>query len=580
MRRFTATANTCLVTLVGDYKFYVHSGSSLAAAANTMISHITFADQYLRATNFNGITNIGVGVGKIIVYTTTSNPYYSSGAWDVSVLLNTFSANDWSDTCLAHLFTYQDFSGGIQGLAWVGGTSGVGGICDGWGVHTGSHFNTGLTTLSSFGTNIPTLMALLVTLHEFGHNFGSMHDPDTSSCAPSASAGGRFVMYAMAVDGSGSNNFLFSPCSTARMQPVISAKSTCFQVKPQAICGNGILEVNGTDGIGGTADDEQCDAGYSGDACCTAGCKLRPGAACCDANFICCSNCQAAGTAKRCFTGFALDALCRADTYCLNNSFSCPTPLNQKASGAVCTHGGQCSPSAVEASRCVSVCARFAASVCTCADTANSCQLCCADNSAAAPFCPAGFAWLTYAFPNGTNVTNCRNKTNPSSSVTYPGSRVFPSTCTPAYTVLASATYAAFTTFDNQSFTKSNLVLDPGSVCVGGQCNAGVCQATTSDITSRFTNFFSSLSASAMAAWIKQYLVVAVILFTLVLWVPGSLIVRRKDRKRMAALQNARAQAMQKRRNTFATRAHPAVARNRVAPAPEKTLDSAGSSSV
>lgn len=44
----------------------------------------------------------------MIVYTTAgSDPYYQATAWDVSKLLSRFSINDWSDTCLAHLFTHQ-----------------------------------------------------------------------------------------------------------------------------------------------------------------------------------------------------------------------------------------------------------------------------------------------------------------------------------------------------------------------------------------------------------------------------------------------------------------------------------------
>ena len=39
-----------------------------------------------------------------------------------------------------------------------------------------------------------------------GHNWGSEHDPDTDSCAPSSSAGGRFIMYPSAVSGYEKNN--------------------------------------------------------------------------------------------------------------------------------------------------------------------------------------------------------------------------------------------------------------------------------------------------------------------------------------------------------------------------------------
>ena len=50
------------------------------------------------------------------------------------VYLNEFSKMDFSDFCLAHVFTYRDFPLGVQGLAWKGT------VCE-------RRYNTGLTTL-------------------------------------------------------------------------------------------------------------------------------------------------------------------------------------------------------------------------------------------------------------------------------------------------------------------------------------------------------------------------------------------------------------------------------------------------
>jgi len=48
---------------------------------------------------------------QIIVYTSAgTDPYYKAANWDVHALLNKFSdgaVNDWSASCLAHLFTHQ-----------------------------------------------------------------------------------------------------------------------------------------------------------------------------------------------------------------------------------------------------------------------------------------------------------------------------------------------------------------------------------------------------------------------------------------------------------------------------------------
>ena len=52
-----------------------------------------------------------------------------------------------------------------------------------------------------------------MTAHEFGHNWGSEHDPDSSECSPSASQGGSYLMYTYSVSGYDINNKKFSPCS-------------------------------------------------------------------------------------------------------------------------------------------------------------------------------------------------------------------------------------------------------------------------------------------------------------------------------------------------------------------------------
>ena len=51
-----------------------------------------------------------------------------------------------------------------------------------------------------------TREADLVTAHEFGHNWGSEHDPDITECSPSASQGGSYLMYTYSVSGYDVNN--------------------------------------------------------------------------------------------------------------------------------------------------------------------------------------------------------------------------------------------------------------------------------------------------------------------------------------------------------------------------------------
>ena len=94
----------------------------------------------------------------------------------------------------------------------------------------------------------------MTTAHEFGHNWGSEHDPDSSECSPSASQGGSYLMYTYSVSGYDINNKKFSPCSLRFIRKVLLAKSgRCFTEPEESFCGN--LRVEG---------EEECDAGLLG----------------------------------------------------------------------------------------------------------------------------------------------------------------------------------------------------------------------------------------------------------------------------------------------------------------------------
>lgn len=69
------------------------------------------------------------------------------------------------------------------------------------------YLNVGLSSSRNhYGQRVITREADLVTAHEFGHNWGSEHDPDTSECSPSARHGGSYLMYTYSVSGYDHNN--------------------------------------------------------------------------------------------------------------------------------------------------------------------------------------------------------------------------------------------------------------------------------------------------------------------------------------------------------------------------------------
>lgn len=69
------------------------------------------------------------------------------------------------------------------------------------------YLNSGLSSSRNhYGQRVITREADLVTAHEFGHNWGSEHDPDIPECSPAASHGGSYLMYTYSVSGYDVNN--------------------------------------------------------------------------------------------------------------------------------------------------------------------------------------------------------------------------------------------------------------------------------------------------------------------------------------------------------------------------------------
>lgn len=132
---------------------------------------------------------------------------------------------DWSAYCLAHLFTFQSFHNSVLGLAYVSSPLPytLGGICSAATSRSRSPFsvNTGLSSYKSASVRQGRLLqreAELVTAHEFGHNWGSEHDPMKPECTPPSAQGGNFIMYSFSNQGYDKNNY------------VCIISSLCFQI--------------------------------------------------------------------------------------------------------------------------------------------------------------------------------------------------------------------------------------------------------------------------------------------------------------------------------------------------------------
>ncbi|KAK2708701.1 ADAM 17-like protease [Artemia franciscana] len=384
---YVAAKTRCPLLLVADYRFQREmGGGSSKNTINYLISlvdrvHSIYAETVFRDhpdQTDGAITGMGFVIKKIIVHSEPNRVrdgelHYNMerSSWDVRTLLEVFSREyGHKDYCLAHLFTDIKFDGGILGLAYVGSPrrNSVGGIC------TPEYFKSGYTLylnsgLSSsrnhYGQRVITREADLVTAHEFGHNWGSEHDPDQPECSPTASQGGSYLMYTYSVSGYDINNKKFSPCSLRSIRAVLLAKaSRCFAEPEESFCGNQRVEGK-----------EECDAGLLGsedsDPCCDKHCHLRrgQGAVCSDKNSPCCKHCQLMPAGVKCRDSQV--ATCEQESRCTNLSPECP-PSPPMPDGTGCIERGQC-----RNGTCLPFCETQGLQSCMCDTPGDACKRCC-----------------------------------------------------------------------------------------------------------------------------------------------------------------------------------------------------------
>ncbi|XP_063079558.1 disintegrin and metalloproteinase domain-containing protein 17 [Engraulis encrasicolus] len=477
------SVNTCPLLLVADYRFFKHMGrGEESTTLNYLIELIDRVDDIYRNTSWDEeYKGYGVQIQQIIInkestpvapgelhFNMKGSPVKDKDVWDVKKLLEQFSrdiADNASQVCLAHLFTYQDFDEGTLGLAYVAHPKQgfPGGLCSEKVSPSSSdqksiYLNTGLTSTKNYGKTILTKEADLVTTHELGHNFGAVHDPDdVPYCAPRDDQGGKYVMYPIAVSGDHSNNKLFSNCSKISILKRLKAKApSCFRVRNSSVCGNSRVE-----------DGEECDPGLlhlSHDPCCTSSCKLRPGKQCSDRNSACCQDCMYEVEGKACQE--PINATCTGMSYCTGDSSECPPPENAPDK-TVCVDNGQC-----QDGECIPFCVAFAKlEPCACNETKNSCKVC------------------------------CRNKNG---------------VCTP---------------YRYQS-SKQFQYLRKGKPCTVGFCDGkGKCMKQVQDVIERLWDFIDKLDINTFGKFLADNIVGSVIAFSLLFWIPLSILVHCVDKK-------------------------------------------------
>ncbi|XP_067681368.1 disintegrin and metalloproteinase domain-containing protein 10-like [Haliotis asinina] len=267
-RNSTSPKGNCVIKLVADHLYFQHIGKGdVRQTIAEMAVSLAEADLIFRQTDFNGDgsgDNIGFKIGNITIYKEYQNYRMKDENIDVYAYLDRFSEYDFSNYCLGVAYAYRNFEDNIVGLAWVGSSNvngAAGGICQKrlWYRPDQKYysFNTVLVTQFSHGNAISSYSTGLILAHEFGHSFGSSHDPkENSSCSPGGYFG-NYLMYPYTNDGSLANHRRLSSCSINSIYPVLVKKSaSCFQIDLGPVCGNTLVE-------GG----EECDCGVSDDVC-------------------------------------------------------------------------------------------------------------------------------------------------------------------------------------------------------------------------------------------------------------------------------------------------------------------------
>ncbi|XP_041831406.1 disintegrin and metalloproteinase domain-containing protein 17 [Melanotaenia boesemani] len=474
--------NTCPLLLVADYRFFKHMGrEEESTTLNYLIELIDRVDDIYRNTSWDEeFSGYGVQIQQIIIekgptpvdpgrshFNMRGSPVEGRDVWDVKKLLEQFSvdiAENASNVCLAHLFTYQDFDEGTLGLAYVAPSKPdiPGGLCSKGCPSTANdhgmiYLNTGLTSTKNYGKTILTKEADLVTTHELGHNFGAEHDPDNVLyCAPREDQGGKYVMYPIAVSGDHVNNKLFSNCSKRSIvKRLRSQAASCFKEKNINVCGNSRVELG-----------EECDPGLlhiNSDPCCTPDCRLKEGAQCSDRNSACCKNCRFESRGEVCQE--PINATCKGRSYCTGNSSECPPPENAPDE-TVCLDNGECLNG-----ECIPFCqAVLKLQPCACNETNSSCKVCCRSGSG---------------------------------------------TCTPY-----------------QDDVGSFLFLRKGKPCTVGFCDgAGKCMKQVQDVVERLWDFIDKLDINTFGKFLADNIVGSVVAFSLLFWVPFSILVHCVDKK-------------------------------------------------
>ncbi|KAL7063406.1 hypothetical protein AAHC03_0442 [Spirometra sp. Aus1] len=533
----------CGLHFIADYSFFSNIGRrDHAKTVDILIKTFNRVNEIFLSTVFydedeRPVTGYGFYLKGITIESISSGAFLDK--LSPRKLLHTFSQRSFGEACLIHLFTYSPNLFGVLGMSWMASPAmqHLGGVCSPPSVADAEVLaaNTGFTSFSdSDGTQVLSSLAELVTAHELGHSLGAPHDPNTAECSPSAAEGGKFLMYTYAVSGYSPNNYLFSPCSRRAMSKVLLSKAPlCFEEEvgiPMNQCGNSRVDPG-----------EECDPGRSVTSdCCTTSCKLRAGAQCSPLNHNCCTrDCQIAPRGTLCAETSAIST-CLEPGVCDGEAPTCPGP--SPSSSTRCHEHGYCDKGV-----CAPFCSSLGLPTCICDNAGASCLICCVlkvkigdqVNQICQPIViPSPNTVDAYKWGDLSRVDSSQwevfNLT--SDDLTLSGASgkqpiLFIAPLDFSLTASSAVSPETKPLHKVSPVGFSVMLLDDDRPCSFGYCNAGVCKESNFDRVARLWPWFTYFAESQWTVLLWDNLVIVVILLSLSIWIPCSVLVSHLDKK-------------------------------------------------
>jgi len=238
----------CKVFAGIDEPLYKHFDSNISYFTDMIQTHFEVVNSIYNQKVFNeDLSDIHFKLSRVqVMFGSCAAFRYENCTENRSKYLEIFDQYDFSEFCLAYMFTYLDFHNGTAGLASIGT------MCR-------HRQNSGFITLLNNGLDRSINDSIITLAHELGHSLGAQHDQDVKD----EDCGENYIMAATMNDSLVEE---FSNCSVRSMKEKVAVvledpMLNCLLTDDESplevsVCGNGLVEPG-----------EECDCGDTQESC-------------------------------------------------------------------------------------------------------------------------------------------------------------------------------------------------------------------------------------------------------------------------------------------------------------------------